>query len=333
MRRKGKIKFYNEEKKFGFIEGDNGEKIHFGRDSFNGDPPKEEDLVEFDIVKQERGFHAKNLKIIKDFVKLPLDTRTILDVDNIDNFNLKLNKAARFDGNKFKFFETDRGRIKFQIKANFSKEFIQKLSGKYYGCISKLNLKFDQKILKTDWRMVVGLGNESVYETSMTLHHIYGIPYIPASAIKGFLRNYFINEYFSQREDYALMDEGFCKIFGSPKNSKLGEKRGDIIFFDAYPLEVPKIEPDVMNVHYPDYYGGNKPPADYQNPNPIFFLTVSNTKFKFIFGKIKNRQEAIVTGKFKGENILNLTFSNLIEALAEYGIGAKTAIGYGIMGK
>src|SRR4051812_25489068 len=34
-------------------------------------------------------------------------------------------------------------------------------------------------------RMVVGLGAESVLETAISLHRIYGVPYIPGSALKG----------------------------------------------------------------------------------------------------------------------------------------------------
>jgi CRISPR-associated protein Cmr6 len=45
-----------------------------------------------------------------------------------------------------------------------------------------------------DWRIVIGLGGAHVLETSMTLHHIYGIPYIPGSAVKGIMRHYFISE-------------------------------------------------------------------------------------------------------------------------------------------
>ena len=47
--------------------------------------------------------------------------------------------------------------------------------------------------------MVVGLGGESVYETSITLHHIYGIPYIPASSIKGVVRSWIITEVFGEK--------------------------------------------------------------------------------------------------------------------------------------
>jgi len=54
-----------------------------------------------------------------------------------------------------------------------------------------------EKALKTDiegaearvaaikGRMIVGLGDESVLETSIMLHHTYGVPYIPGSALKG----------------------------------------------------------------------------------------------------------------------------------------------------
>jgi CRISPR-associated protein Cmr6 len=39
-------------------------------------------------------------------------------------------------------------------------------------------------------RVVVGLGAESVLETSVRLHRVYGFPIIPASALKGLARSY-----------------------------------------------------------------------------------------------------------------------------------------------
>jgi CRISPR-associated protein Cmr6 len=39
-------------------------------------------------------------------------------------------------------------------------------------------------------RVVVGLGAESVLETSIRLHRVYGFPIIPASALKGLARSY-----------------------------------------------------------------------------------------------------------------------------------------------
>jgi len=95
-----------------------------------------------------------------------------------------------------------------------------------------------QKDLKTNWRLAIGMGTASIYETGITLHHIYGIPYIPASSIKGVVRSYIISEYFGNSDNYpfipieekefplvnaeyrALRDENFCKIFGCPKDVK-----------------------------------------------------------------------------------------------------------------
>lgn len=46
----------------------------------------------------------------------------------------------------------------------------------------------------TQSRLAIGLGNETILENSLTLHSIWGIPYIPGSALKGVTRNYYINK-------------------------------------------------------------------------------------------------------------------------------------------
>jgi CRISPR-associated protein Cmr6 len=217
-------------------------------------------------------------------------------------------------------------------------------------------------VLSPDYRMVVGLGNPSIYETSMTLHHVYGFPYIPATGIKGALRNYVINNYFdltkeerqrikedewgAEKERRALQEVWFCQMFGCPsgsgrKNSK-GDPTafiGDIVFFDAYPMEAPNIEMDVMTVHYPDYYGEkNLPPADWQSPNPIPFLTVKDNpakdrfnKFQFVIGLRKAGVNIKLKVGGSEISILDFTRKLLSECLTNHGIGAKTAVGYGYM--
>lgn len=348
MSEKGRVKFYNSEGGYGFIEREGGRDTHIGKDSFGGKSPSEGDHVEFDIVKQPRGPHAKNLRIIQNSskksedshhtadsldiskTKLPEDTRNVLGgFKNVDNFHLRFNKLARFEEDKFKFFETDRKGVKYQIRANFSDKFFTNVAQRFYGSIKRLNLKFsDDLVLTPEWRMVVGLGNESVYETSMTLHHIYGIPYIPGSAIKGVVRSYIIAEEFGSAEKQALEDPGFCDIFGNQN------MQGKIIFFDAFPLSKPQIKVDVMNPHYRPYYSdpsGKVPPADYHNPVPIPFLTVEDTKFRFIVGINEKDDNPIQQGKFSGEDPLSVAFKWMKKALNEHGIGAKTAVGYGYM--
>lgn len=329
--------------------------------------------------------------------KLPLDTRESLGENDIDNYYLKLNKAVNFIFNKEKhreepilfrpeYKDVDGKFKKFEINFNFNQldKIIKVLENRQSHIRKELEqqgYEIEKAKLKPDWRLIVGLGNESVYETSMTLHHVYGIPYIPGSAIKGVTRHYFIqNEFeetgcewkqinvfenvlenFDVKKDEKLKFKDFDKKFSTKKrktsedlykffyeNSNIKyeakilievyqilfgsqKKKGSIVFFDAFPVEVPKIEPDVMNVHYPDYYGDDKPPADYQNPRPIYFLTVKETRFEFMIG-IKGKNNATIkNGKFKDKRPLELAFEYMRKALSEYGIGAKTAVGYGYM--
>lgn len=55
--------------------------------------------------------------------------------------------------------------------------------------------------LTTKSRLVVGLGDESVYETSIRLHRNYGVPYIPGSALKGVTKHYAILELTEKLKD------------------------------------------------------------------------------------------------------------------------------------
>ena len=265
--------------------------------------------------------------------KLPQDTRD-LNITQIDNFALKLNKAVRFDEKgKAEFFKKgDKNNPGFEIKENFENIYFQKILKRQENSI-KTFVKTHKSIeLKNDWKMVVGLGGASVYETSMTLHHIYGIPYIPASTIKGITRSWIISELFENSEDKALQNEDFCYLFGSPKKSALGDHQGSIVFFDAFPLQKPVIVPDIMNPHFGDYYQGKKLPVDYLSPVPIPFLTLKETSFKIFVG---SNQDFLVKDfpKTESKPLLDLTIEWIEKALTEHGVGAKTAVGYGYMSK
>lgn len=303
----------------------------------------------------------KNTGIVEN--RIPKDTY-FLENKVISNFSLFLNKFAVFNQDKFKNYQRgEKGKKDIDVsKFEFSKyklpELIKSINEKQKSLLSIYEDDFIKSIdLKTSWRMAVGLGNESVYETSMTLHHIYGIPYIPASSVKGVVRSWIITEYFRKEteepaEYWALQDEMFCRIFGTSKETKIEnsngkkftvisplknkegkptEHIGEIIFFDAFPLDEPKIEVDVMNPHYRDWYDSPKkdnklyiPPTDYLNPSPVFFLTVANTRFRFM---IASKKEPLENYKIGDKNIVEW----LKDALTQHGIGAKTAVGYGIM--
>jgi CRISPR type III-B/RAMP module RAMP protein Cmr6 len=182
----------------------------------------------------------------------------------------------------------------------------------------------------TDWRMVIGLGGESVLETDITLHHLYGTPFIPGSALKGLTRAYISEEYKEyyvpedkpeeQRRPSKKIDDDHSKIkriFGSQKQA------GTVIFFDALPMNgKATFELDIMNPHYPDYYGKGDPPTNDQNPNPVTFLTVANTAFTFALAPRNSNDD-------EHKAHVELVKGWLQEALQKYGVGGKTSAGYG----
>jgi len=223
-------------------------------------------------------------------------------------------------------------------------------------------------VFKTTSRLVVGLGDESIYETNVRLMRNYGVPYIPGSALKGVAKHWAVykiaetlqgNSEKYQGDFSALAgrvqraldgrDEDFygeltslswdlvLEGLGGPLTLALGEAlepfrevfgttnhEGTVVFFDALPLpesiwETPILELDIMNPHYPRYYQGNEPPGDWQEPNPIFFLTVPmGIEFKIAVGLREGNA-----------NHVNLASALLAGALSELGVGAKTALGYG----
>jgi CRISPR-associated protein Cmr6 len=169
-------------------------------------------------------------------------------------------------------------------------------------------------------RMVVGLGEESVLETSITLHRTYGVPYIPGSALKGLAaaaaHKHLEDENWKKIKPDGKIGESHRLMFGDTTSS------GYVTFHDALwkpegdrlPLDL-----DVMTVHHPKYYQAANdppPPADWDSPTPIAFLTARGTYLLAVTGPEEWAQAAMEI---------------LTEALQRDGIGAKTAAGYGRM--
>jgi CRISPR-associated protein Cmr6 len=176
--------------------------------------------------------------------------------------------------------------------------------------------------------LITGIGESHPHEVSLVFDHNMGIPYIPASGIKGIVR--FVHTlslipeaceidpidnkgYFNDEDNWTLIPI----MFGTQKN------RGKVVFLDAYPHpeKVPDLHIDIMNPHYGPYYSDDKketPPADHHNPTPIKFLTVAKGT-TFIFRAVAEKRE----------NMSEKVRVAFIKALTEEGVGAKTAVGYG----
>jgi len=177
--------------------------------------------------------------------------------------------------------------------------------------------------LKTDWRFVAGLGRKGSLEVGFSFHR-YGFPVLPGSSVKGVAR-----AYAGLVEGRTESDTDFVAIFG--RASQKGEdesvaRAGGAVFLDAIPAQLPKLELDIMNPHYPDYYSDpakKTPPADWQNPRPVFFLAVApGTEFRFAVGWRGGLDE-------QSRQLRDLAKKWLGEGLTEVGAGAKTSAGYG----
>lgn len=173
-------------------------------------------------------------------------------------------------------------------------------------------------------RLVVGLGGEGVLETSLALQRTYGVPYIPGSALKGLASRYahLYLEGEAWRRDLARFHRGEAQagLFGTT------EEQGLVVFFDALPLPGKwRLHPDILNPHHPAYYRGEEePPADWDSPTPVPFLSATGT-FLLALSPAPgvSREEA---GPW-----LRAAWQVLAWALREEGVGAKTSSGYGRM--
>lgn len=165
---------------------------------------------------------------------------------------------------------------------------------------------------KTTSRLVIGIGQDHPIENGFLWHSTLGVPYIPGNSIKGMLRNWML-----AWEGRAVATSWFESV---------AEKGvGELIFLDALPLDVPKLEADVITPHYGPYYRdptGDTPPADWHSPVPTPFLTVA-AGTKFAVRVIQRRTKA--GAEFDLETIRQ----PLTDAFDFLGIGAKTAVGYG----
>jgi CRISPR-associated protein Cmr6 len=121
--------------------------------------------------------------------------------------------------------------------------------------------------------IAIGLGNASPLEVGIRLHHTYGMPLLPASALKGLCRRVAR----LLRHDSKLSDEAIDALFGFSRDTQAAA--GAVVFYDAWydpsSVDGAPFHRDVITVHHPAYYGdGKTPPTDFDDPTPVPFLVI-----------------------------------------------------------
>ncbi|MDD2360671.1 MAG: type III-B CRISPR module RAMP protein Cmr6 [Syntrophaceticus schinkii] len=232
------------------------------------------------------------------------------------NFGLWYDKFCFYwDGNKWTLGENKKDWIATVTGRNICGQ-VQQIKDAVVRYIDLIRAYGGQvRAYRTVSRFVTGLGREHPVENGFTWHHTLGTPYLPGSSVKGVLRDWVAH--WADVSDNNLV----ASLFG-PEGNAMEKSAGDLIFFDALPTSPVTLHTDVMTPHYSEYYrdkGAKYPPADWYNPVPITFLTVSEGQ-GFIFGIAPRRNSSID---------IEQVFDWLDQALKILGAGAKTASGYG----
>ncbi len=196
-------------------------------------------------------------------------------------------------------------------------------------------------IAQLEARLAINLSDSLIQNAGISLDRLFGLPYIPGSAIKGVCRHAALEELKAVQgnEQKQRLFETFQTVFGASETDYrekgalhefrryAGEKeqqtrRGAIDFLPAYPVNQAMIAVDLTNVHYPDYYRTGKETMlakEQPRPNP-FPVVEPGARFAICL---------VANGMDEKPGILNVAVYWLKLALTIRGLGAKTASGYG----
>ena len=233
---------------------------------------------------------------------------------------------------------------------NADRDLFEAWLNRYQHTLAALGAVALDPPLKTEWRLIAGFGRKNALEVGFAFH-LYGFPFLPGSSLKGLARSWALLDL---AEQIAVEADILENALGGEKDAEVEKKlkglcpditavrlqfaqnfravfgttacAGQVVFHDAIPLEFPRIEIDVLNPHYSEYYQSKGKPTNWQKLIPTFFLTVApNTPFHFA---VSLRGGAPASSEMEKE-CLQLALDWLKTGLLELGVGAKTAAGYG----
>lgn len=162
--------------------------------------------------------------------------------------------------------------------------------------------------------LAIGTGGPSPLEVGLTLHHTYGVPFLPGSALKGLAAQ--------AAREVELAAPDVRVIFGAGHGHP-GASAGYVTFWDGWLIPQPNIPPlrrDVMTIHHAAYYSshGGKPPTDFDDPRPVNYLSVGPGCRFLVAVSCPESAEAATTA-----------FELINWGMEHLGLGGKTNSGYG----
>lgn len=161
--------------------------------------------------------------------------------------------------------------------------------------------------------VICGMGERTPGENGLTLHPVYGVPFLPGTSLKGILRAWVLSQAWGR--DWQEGGIYFRELFGQGGHDGVAAA---VDILDALPVPgAPMFTLDVLTPHHAGYYKGDGAPLGWEGPNPVHFLAAAKgVRFRVVV----EGDPAWVT---KATEWLAL-------ALAERGVGAKSRAGYGL---
>jgi len=160
-------------------------------------------------------------------------------------------------------------------------------------------------------------------EIGIAWHPYLNLPYIPSTSLKGVLRAYI------EKFDVEVCGIPFRSLLGSTYETSM------IMISDALPVACTStiIQPDVLTPHYHEAEGDI---SEVQaRPVPLVFPTIApGTRLKFVVA-INVPRSLIEKLELKKNTFTQLLLClakelpKVIEAAFQFGVGAKTSVGYG----
>lgn len=192
--------------------------------------------------------------------------------------------------------------------------------------------------LETTGPFVTGSGLSHPVENGFTFHPTLGLPYLPASGVKGLLRAW-VDVWMDFASD-AERDARIIDWFGTPDDTPADQVcAGSLIFFDALPAGATPMACDIMTPHMGGWYEkgaeinakdfAKVAPGDWHSPVPVPFLVLSKgAKFQLAIAP-RLIGEAVADARTRSN--VAAAMVALKDALEWVGAGAKTSVGYGRM--
>jgi len=174
-------------------------------------------------------------------------------------------------------------------------------------------------VVRPQWRTVTGIGDRhNPHEIGIALHGTYGWPVLPGSTIRGAVRAHAGAEARALAEPERTRGLARLETLLGPSPASAEHRIGQVDFLDALPAGSPvRVTVDGVTPHVQPYHGGKEPPAEWHNPVPSAFLTISGGSFAIDFLGPPDAADQVAAW--------------CVAACDTGGIGAKTAAGYGYL--